>query len=413
MKSKAVKWLIAILLLLGLAPCLQAAKRTSFVLALNSPNVVRKPVSELYFGMHIHRADSSTPWPQVKFGSWRLWDANVGWPDLEPERGRWNFGRLDRYVAMARFNGTDILLPLGRTPRWASSRPDEKSGYGPGQAAEPADIQDWRDYVRTVGLRYKGHVREYEIWNEPNDNGFFSGTPEQLLALQREAYRILKEIDPENIVVMPAAVHAYQWLDNYLSLGGADYADVIGYHFYVPKDAPEAIVHEIEGVRSLMSEHGVANKPLWNTETGWWIANTDGTPDTGGVSPTWKRLAPGQGAAYVARALILGNWAGLDRFYWYAWDNEGLGLIEPRTKELKPAARAFGTVQNWLVGKTIESCSSTDSVWTCSVTGPGGRGLGSPGKPMATACGIRPTAGRPIPFKIWMGRWKSRPIPIA
>ena len=34
-----------------------------------------KPIPKTYFGMHIHRADSITDWPVVKFGTWRLWDS--------------------------------------------------------------------------------------------------------------------------------------------------------------------------------------------------------------------------------------------------------------------------------------------------------------------------------------------------
>lgn len=325
------------------------------------------PVPKEFFGMHIHRADAGTPWPTARIGSWRLWDAYAGWPDLEPERGKWNFDRLDKYVAMARLTGTEILLPLGRTPRWASSRPDERSSYGPGQAAEPVAIEDWRNYVRTVATRYKGRIRAYEIWNEANEKGFFSGRPESLIELQREAYRILKEIDPGIVVVMPAAVHAYKWVDNYLALGGGRYADVIGYHFYVPKEAPEAILREVAAVRALLDKHGLGDKPLWNTETGWWIANTDGTPEDAGIYPTWKRLNPEEGAAYVARALILGRWAGLERFYWYAWDNRGLGLIEPRSHVIKPAGQAFGKVAGWLTGGQLLGCDSSGPVWHCEV----------------------------------------------
>lgn len=323
------------------------------------------PVPKEFFGMHIHRADSGTPWPTARIGSWRLWDAYSGWPDLEPEPGKWNFELLDKYVAMAKLAGTEILLPLGRTPRWASSRPDERSSYGSGQAAEPVAIEDWSNYVRTVATRYKGRIRAYEIWNEANEKGFFSGTPEALIELQREAYRILKEIDPGVVVVMPAAVHAYKWVDNYLALGGGRYADVIGYHFYVPKEAPESILREVAAVRALLAKHRLAGKPLWNTETGWWIANTDGTPEGAGVDPSWKRLQPEEGAAYVARALILGRWAGLERFYWYAWDNRSLGLVEPRSRALKPAGQAYGKVAEWLTGAELLGCLSSGPVWRC------------------------------------------------
>lgn len=338
-------------------------------LARPDSSAVMVPTAKTYFGMHIHRADAGTPWPDARFGSWRLWDAYAGWPDLQPERGRWNFGKLDKYVAMAEVTGTEILLPLGRSPRWASSRPDERSAYGPGQAAEPRDIEDWRDYVRTVATRYKGRIRAYEVWNEPNDKGFFTGTPEAMLVLQKEAYRIVKEVDPANLLVMPAAVHAHKWLDAYLALGGGAYADVIGYHFYVPREPPEAMLREVEGVRALMRKHGVGHKPIWNTETGWWIANSDGTPEDGGVASSWKRLLADEAAAYVARALILGRWAGLERFYWYAWDNRGLGLIEPGSKQTKQAGRAYAVVADWLIGKRQAGCESLGPVWQCAIRG--------------------------------------------
>ena len=57
-----------------------------------------------YFGMHFHRLDAGTPWPSIPIGTWRLWDSFAAWPNLEPERGKWDFKRLDRYVAMAKLS---------------------------------------------------------------------------------------------------------------------------------------------------------------------------------------------------------------------------------------------------------------------------------------------------------------------
>jgi hypothetical protein len=261
-------------------------------------------------------------------------------------------------------------MPLGLTPAWASARPDEPSGYRPGNAAEPRDIAAWRNYVRIVATRYKGRIRAYELWNEVNIKHFYSGTPEKLVELARVAYETLKEVDPEIIVVSPSVVGAgghLKWLDDYLAKGGGQYADVISYHFYVPKDAPEAMLPLIRQVQAIMRKHKQDHKPLWNTETGWWIANTDGTPEDAGIASNWKRLAPSEGAAYVTRALVVGKWAGLDRFYWYAWDNRGLGLTEPNGKQLKPSGRAFGATFNWLVGNTLRSCEQTASIWSCAL----------------------------------------------
>ena len=128
------------------------------------------PVPASLFGMPIHYVvspkgtDRLPPWPRVPVPAWRLWDARVTWPDLEPNKGQWRFENLDRSGALAEAHHTEVLLTLGLTPRWASARPQEPSGYAPGYAAEPKDIEDWRTFVRTVATRYNGriHLRDLE-----------------------------------------------------------------------------------------------------------------------------------------------------------------------------------------------------------------------------------------------------------
>src|SRR5258707_10027524 len=60
-----------------------------------------------FFGMHIHhmvRPNGNappTPWPNLTVPGWRLWDARVTWPDLEPAKGKWNFDTLDKSLNLA------------------------------------------------------------------------------------------------------------------------------------------------------------------------------------------------------------------------------------------------------------------------------------------------------------------------
>jgi hypothetical protein len=333
------------------------------------------PVPSTYFGLHMHRADAGTPWPPVGFGTWRLWDAYTTWPMLEPQRGNWDFKRLDKYVAMAKLTGVEILLPLGLSPAWASARPDEPSAYKPGNAAEPRDIADWRNFVRTVAERYKGRIRYYELWNEPNLRNFYTGSVETMLQLAREAYAILKQVDSQNKFAAPAATEGgkqLDWLDRYLVLGGGQFMDVLSHHFYVPREAPEKMLPIVEDVRKIMARHGVAYKPLWNTETGWWMENGDGTDSRPAPFTTWKKLGLAEAAAYVSRSLILGWAAGLARFYWFAWDNHSMGLIEPSTKALKPAGLAYARTREWLEGSIMTGCEIAGGVWVCTLNRPNG-----------------------------------------
>lgn len=329
------------------------------------------PIS--YFGLHIHHAAAGTPWPPFRFGSWRLWDAYVSWPHLEPEKGKWTFQLLDAYAALAEKNNIELVLPLGLSPAWASARPAEPSAYKrPGFAAGPRDMQDWRNYVRTVAARYKGRIRIYEIWNEPNLKGFYTGTVDQMIALAREAYSIIKEVDPLNTVISPSAAgngKAILWLEEYLSKGGDAYADVIGYHFYVQPGPPEDMKPLIEKIGRVLKRHHI-DKPLWNTETGWLIPSEETTIDPSRVHfPKDTPVLPmTEATASVSRALII-NWAaGVRRFYWYAWDSEAMGLVEPLSKKVKKAGSAYNKTAEWMTGARMAGCRiDPEKTWICGL----------------------------------------------
>jgi hypothetical protein len=318
------------------------------------------PVPPTFFGMHIHRAPVSTPWPPVPFKAWRLWDTHTTWAQLEPQKGRWEWRMLDRTVALAESHGVEVLYTMGRTPRWASARPAQMGrnpNAEPGGMAEPKNLEDWRNYVRTVATRYKGRIKAYEIWNEPNLENFYSGTPEAMVDLAREAYAVLKQVDPSVMVVSPSAVGptGLPWLKEYLQRGGGKYADVIGYHFYVPGQEPEAMLGFIDQVHEITRQYGLADKPLWNTEAGW-------------LQP--YRIDPQDGPGYMARAYIL-NWGdGVSRFYWYAWDNQGarVRMTEDDEATATPTARAYAELQKWLVGAHMDALTQDNGAWICRLS---------------------------------------------
>jgi len=295
----------------------------------------------------------------VPFAGWRLWDAGVTWSQVEPAPGKWNFDLLDRYAHIATEHNVDILLTLGLTPAWASARPGEPSAYGKGNAAEPQQLADWEQYVRVVATRYKGVIRNYEIWNEPNVKGTFSGSPQAMLRLSRAAYRILKSVDPAITVVSPAATagDGVSWLGEYLQKGGCAYADVIGYHFYVTPEPPEKMVPLIKKVDTTIRRHDCQNKPVWNTESGW-------------TGP--KRFSSDEEAAgYMMRTYLL-NWLlGVQRCYWYAWDNHNwstLDLTSRSDNTITNAGAAYGVLHSWTLGSVLSSCERERSgIWICQL----------------------------------------------
>ena len=51
----------------------------------------------------------------VPFGSWRLWDTFVSWRELEPQKGQWQFGTLDRIVELSQIHHVGLVLTLALT----------------------------------------------------------------------------------------------------------------------------------------------------------------------------------------------------------------------------------------------------------------------------------------------------------
>jgi len=337
-----------------------------------------QPIPREFFGLHIHRADQGTVWPNIPFGSWRLWDASVTWAQLESAEGKWDFSQLDRYVGMAKQHDVEILLTLANTPQWAAARPNEPSGYQPGNASEPGNIEDWRNYVKAVGERYKGHIRSYEIWNEPNAIQHYTGSIGKLIDLTCEASKILKSIDPLNQIVSPAmsaGVNGHlDYLDRFLSSGGKDCIDIVAYHFYVPKSDPEAMVPLIRQVRSIMKKNSISQKPLWNTETGWRFPESDGsTPQDNKIVGGWKKIQLDDTSNFALRAFMLTRAEGVDRFFWYSWDNRSeLGMINAKSGKPKPIVEQWRKAYNRLLGVSQMQCSQNGRNWNCSFIRDGG-----------------------------------------
>ncbi|MDW5416684.1 hypothetical protein R6242_08885 [Iodobacter sp. CM08] len=372
-----------VLLLLSIF-CLQSAVAVDEPLMLKKSNTASllavplakvparlgKGISSEYFGMHVHRPDLNKSWPLANISSWRLWDLYTGWKDIEPKNGQFDFVKLDAIVEFSKKNNISLLLPLGLTPEWASSRPKEKCAYGFGCAAEPSDMKYWRRYVKTVASRYDGVVFDYELLNEVNLTPFWSGSLDVLLEMQKIAYAELKAVNPKNRLVGPSMTgnsesELSKW-DKYLAMGAGKYLDIVSYHLYVPKSEPEVAYGLVERLYQIMAKNHVENKPLWNTESGWLIENLSGPSITNSYSAEWLRLDQSNAVASVMRSNILALTQGVDRFYWYSYDHLEMGLSEPSSKHKKAAAFAYQNLASQLIGSKAQGCRIDRSViWMC------------------------------------------------
>jgi len=332
-----------------------------------------RSVPEEYFGMHVRWGATTLYWPKARFHSWRVITTETTWSNLESRKGVWLFGPLDTAVATAESRGVEVLYTLGYAPQWAIDR-KFIGDWNPGHALPPQDLADWESYVRTVVQRYKGRIKNYELMNEPHFtemDGRYSKRDfpvATMVEMARIASRIIKEHDPGARLVSMSPSGAYNGIrrvEAFLKAGGGKYVDAVGFHFY--EKTPEDIPKLARALRRVMANYGLAHLPVWNTESGFYIAASDIPP--GRVSASETLFTPTQGGAVVSRALTLGAAAGLRRFYWYSWDIPTMALTEGKGRTIAPAGNAYIKTERWLRGATINECrTADDKLWICSLS---------------------------------------------
>ena len=143
----------------------------------------------------------------------RSWDTLPGpdWADSNPSKGVYDFASLDAFIAANEPNSKnklttarDMIYTLGRTPAWASSNPKETSAYAPGECAPPSSMTYWDEYLTAVVRHAAGRIKYWEIWNEPNNPIYWCGTIPTLVTMAQHARVIIKNLDPEAVILSPA-----------------------------------------------------------------------------------------------------------------------------------------------------------------------------------------------------------------
>lgn len=208
----------------------------------------------------------------------------IRWTSVEPERGKWNWVKVDSVVRQIRAADIGILCTLMSVPAWSSEiTPDMKVGFWDCYA--PKHMTDWSGYVGKVVRRYKSDIHYWEMWNEENGQDFYKPIPDAKVYVQilKSAYGAVKAVDPEATVVLGGlqmnGIIPNPWsplkVENFLQqiydTGGKRYFDVVNIHPYVlptPNEGPTHCAKLVRDTVAVMRKNGDGSKPLWLTETG-------------------------------------------------------------------------------------------------------------------------------------------------
>jgi hypothetical protein len=113
----------------------------------------------------------------------------VSWEGLEPAPGRISPGyatAVDRVINGLRRCGTRTELTLVRTPCWLTT--DQLGCASPGFVSyPPRSTAPFGVIVAWALARWHTSLAALEVWNEPNSERFWRGSPQQYVALVNEA----------------------------------------------------------------------------------------------------------------------------------------------------------------------------------------------------------------------------------
>ena len=229
----------------------------------------------------------------------------------EPYRSAWD--KYDNIVELAQKYGLEVICRLDNPPAWSRADGDAR-----GTLVPPDNYDDFGDFVYAVVSRYRGRIRYYQIWNEPNlvrEWGVVDAR--QYVKLLKIAYRRAKEADPDCVILAGAlaatielddrqwgkGVNDFIYLQQMYDAGAAPYFDIMsvqGYGLYSgPTDRrmrPRVLNFSRPlYIREIMVLNGDAHKPIWISELDW-------SPVPENIPPVYGRVSEETRARYVVQA---------------------------------------------------------------------------------------------------------------
>ena len=358
------------------AAALTALSLVGFALPARPAYAAGGPIGPQYFGVHhagLH-ADAARGWPQTPVGSVRLWDNGVSWREIEKSPGAFDWSRLDALVAKARANQASVLLVLGQTPAFHSTRPSAPGAYGPGASAMPRKAA-WVRYVKAVARRNTttwGGAVQLQVWNEANAVPYWSGTPAQIAKLTAWTRAALRSAGSKAHLVGPAMVtrltsqRAYIrrfYAQRVARRNVSSYVDALSFQLYpAANGSPEASMTLLRQIRAILAQHGI-QKPIYNTEINYGLV---GGPQAGAAA---KAISQARQVGNVVRTYVLNAQNRVGRVYWYSWDLQGMSntpMVLADGVTTTAAGRAFATTRSWILGSRPIGCTTSNAgVYTC------------------------------------------------
>jgi hypothetical protein len=114
-------------------------------------------------------------------------------------------------------------------------------------------------------------VQTIEIWNEPDNPGFWMPTPdpERYAELYETARQAISSIDPQARVIVGGLTHPRAFLPDMLTAAPDLRGQLDGVAVHPYGGTPSIVLSQVRTARGVLRSLGLATVPLYVTEFGW------------------------------------------------------------------------------------------------------------------------------------------------
>jgi hypothetical protein len=257
----------------------------------------------------------------------------LSWPEVEPERGVYRWGKYDASADAAVKRGINVYQVFHQTPGWA--RADHAwNRY-------PDDLRDVYNFCRAAAQHFKGRVRAWEVWNEADISAFSVDPGSEYAAFLKAAYLGFKAGDPKvQVTQVSLALASPEFHESLYRNGTPAYFDIFNYHIYAnPKDYPA----RAQAHFALMDRFGVPKAPVWLTEAGIPLMAVKNT-----LTPEAKRRQ----AEFIPKSYAMSLACGTDRHFFFVFphyleNGVEFGVMDAEMRPY-PGYAALATVNDML-----------------------------------------------------------------
>lgn len=194
---------------------------------------------------------------------------SFGWDGIESVEDEYDWLFWDDFVETAVDEYGITLIPyVMYTPKWAATNQDEAYYW----RSPPADYAEFGEFVFDLVTRYKDRIKTWELWNEPDIEWFWTGTPEEFAPYLKIGAEAVRRADPEATIVLGGIAHDPEFLLTlFRDHGVSEHVDVVNMHNYNETwsaDPVEDIGNYIRHVSEIVGRYG-DGEALWLAEVGY------------------------------------------------------------------------------------------------------------------------------------------------